>query len=325
MFLFSGQVQCTAFNTQFTDTATSEEVELKRSDFPSGFVFGVGTAAAQIEGAAKEGGKGPSIWDNFMQNTQTKSQTTVAMIPEDVKLIKDLGVDCYRFSISWTRILPKGSLSGGVNQEGINHYNNLIDELLKNGIKPFVTLLHFDTPQSLQDKYGGPLSRSFVVKHWFTINEPYIVAVMGHDLGVAAPGRCSIGLFKCLRGNSSTEPYIVSHNLLLAHATVVKLYRNWNQSFGFMEPLVFGDYPKSMRDLVKDRLPRFTQEEKNLVKGSFDFIGINYYTARYAKSVSPDPNAPVRYLTDSLLVEPLEDKNGVPIGPVAEGSKFIYL
>ncbi|XP_021823381.1 LOW QUALITY PROTEIN: beta-glucosidase 32-like [Prunus avium] len=125
----------------------------------------------------------------------------------------------------------------------IDHYNSLIDELVENGITPYVTLLHFDLPQGLEDKYLGPLNRSFVddfkayteicfttfgdrVKNWITINEQLIIAKFGYDYGIAAPGRCSISAgFPCSAGNSATEPYIVSHNLLLAHATVVELHR----------------------------------------------------------------------------------------------------
>ncbi|KAF7833955.1 beta-glucosidase 24-like [Senna tora] len=368
--------------------SSEQELNIKRSDFPSDFVFGVATSAAQIEGAANEGGKGQSIWDYYIQNFPDRIQDHSSNIhaldhykryKEDVKLIKDLGVDCYRFSISWTRILPKGSLNGGVNQEGIDFYNDLINELIENGITPFVTLHHFDTPQVLQEKYGGPLNYSFVddfkdyaelcfklygdrVKHWITINEPFIIAAIGHGIGLAAPGRSS---FRD-EGDSSTEPYIVTHNLLLAHAAAVKLYRDHFQEkqegeigiclvgifaepyseseedkaaarrdidFGLgwcMEPLVFGDYPKSMRDLVKQRLPCFTQEEKNLIKGSFDFIGINYYTARYAKSVSPNSNAPPHYMTDSLTCSFFfffhfaAEKDGILIGAHSEGSSFIY-
>ncbi|KAF7833963.1 beta-glucosidase 24-like [Senna tora] len=366
-----------------TTSSDDEELNIRRSDFPRDFAFGVATAAVQVEGAAKEGGKGPNIWDYFIQEypdrIQDHSNNLHAIdhynrYKDDVKLIKDLGVNWYRFSISWTRILPEGSLSGGVNQEGIDHYNDLINELIKNGITPFVTLLHFDPPQTLQNKYGGPLDQLFVndfkdyaelcfklfgdrVKHWITINEPFIIAVFGHDLGEIAPGRCSFGQFKCHEGNSSTEPYIVTHNVLLAHAAVVKLYRDKFQQGGeigictvgifaepyteaqkdkaaarriidfgigwIMEPLVFGDYPKIMRDLVKQRLPCFTQEEKNLIKGSFDFIGLNYYTTSYAKSVPLNPNAPPHFITDALAVQ-LVEKGGIPIGPQAEGSPFIY-
>ncbi|GMY15068.1 beta-glucosidase [Fagus crenata] len=251
-------------------------------------------------------------------------------LQKDVKLLKDLGIDTYRFSISWSRILPNGTLSGGVKQEGIDHYNNLIDELVKNGIKPFVTIMHNDLPQALQDKYGGLLSRLFIddfkdyceicfknfgdrVKNWNTINEPSILAVFGYEFGIAPPLRCPHPAGKSCPagGNSSTEPYIVSHNIILAHATAVRLYREKYQAihgpaeFGmaleatyyepysdsvedkaaalrrmdflmgwYIEPLTFGEYPKSMRELVKERLPIFSKEEKKMIKGTFDFVGV---------------------------------------------------
>lgn len=379
LFARLSQVYVVAFNPK--------ELQVKRADFPSDFVFGVATAAAQIEGSAKSAGKGPSVWDTFVKQFPERIVDRSNMFTaidsykrykEDVKLLKDTGVDFYRFSIAWTRILPKGTLSGGINQEGIDHYNSLIDELIKNGITPYVTILHFDWPQALEDKYGGPLNRSFVndlkdyseicfktfgdrVKNWITINEPYVVAFMGYDVGISAPGRCSVDTsFKCTAGNSATEPYIVSHNLLLAHATVVKLYRKKFQekqggqiglslvgvyvepfsdsvedraaakrgldfNLGwFMEPLVYGHYPKSMRDLVKERLPKFSKKEKILLKGSFDFIGINYYTSRYGKNDPASPKKPTCYHNDAFA-SLTEQRNGVLIGPPANGSTFIYI
>uniref|UniRef100_A0A2N9HWS4 Beta-glucosidase n=1 Tax=Fagus sylvatica TaxID=28930 RepID=A0A2N9HWS4_FAGSY len=200
------------------------------------------------------------------------------------------------------------------------------------------------------------------VNNWITINEPFIIAVFGYELGLAAPGRCSLPgpPGPCPAGNSSTEPYIVSHNLLLAHATAVRLYKKKFQEIQggqigislvgqyfepysassedkaaveraldfnigwYMEPLVYGDYPSSMRCLVKDRLPTFTKEEKNLVKGSFDFIGINYYTSRYAKSLPADSHAPHEYSND-YLANITAWKNGVPIGPKAAGNSYIHI
>ncbi|GAV75223.1 Glyco_hydro_1 domain-containing protein, partial [Cephalotus follicularis] len=297
---------------------------------------------------------------------------------EDVKFLKDLGVDVYRFSIPWTRILPQGTLSGGVNNEGIDHYNSLIDELLKNGITPFVTLLHFDWPQTLQAKYGGFLDRRIVddfkdycelcfktygdrVKNWITINEPLVIAKFGHDVGFAPPGRCS-NRTNCPAGNSSIEPYIVTHNLLLAHGAVATLYKEKFQAHQggeigislvgqhyvpynatsiedkraanrlmdfelgwYMEPLVYGSYPISMRRLVNDRLPMFTEEDKKTVQGSADFIGINYYTTRYVKNIHLNLNAsPVSFSQDARG-EVLVFKDGVPIGPKAGGSMFVYI
>ncbi|PRQ17020.1 putative beta-glucosidase [Rosa chinensis] len=435
------------------NASNPEELNVKWTDFPNDFVFGVSTAAAQIEGSAKEAGKGPSVWDKFVEipgiywgrysytfannnfmmavfyqllfpfdserimdkSNMFTSIDSYKRYKEDVKLVKDLGVDSYRFSIPWTRILPNGTLSGGVNQEGVDHYNCLIDELIKNGknltllgilsftnlqsfhieiyignvsnagITPYVTLLHFDPPQALTDKYDGVLNRSFVndfkdyselcfktygdrVKNWITINEPLVMAKMGYDLAVAPPGRCSVQLPKskigCEVGNSSTEPYIVTHNLILSHATVVKLYReNFQAKQGgqigwshvgqyvepysdteedkaaakrildfelgwFMEPIVFGDYPKIMRDLVKERLPLFTEEEKKLIKGSFDFIGINYYTTRYGKNVPASQAEPLSYHNDALATSTETNANGVLIGPLvrelANGSVYIF-
>ncbi|KAL6177603.1 hypothetical protein ACLB2K_049128 [Fragaria x ananassa] len=224
-----------------------EELKVKWTDFPSNFVFGVSTAAAQIEGSVKEAGRGPSVWDKFVEiperimdkSNMFTSVDSYKRYKEDVKLVKDLGVDAYRFSISWTRILPNGTLSGGINQEGIDHYSNLIDELIKNGITPYVTLLHFDHPKPCQTSmmandfkdYSELCFKTYGdrVKNWITINEPLVMGKMGYDLGVAPPGRCSVqapqNKIERKDGNSTTEPYIVTHNLILSHATVVKLYR----------------------------------------------------------------------------------------------------
>ncbi|KAL5983324.1 Beta-glucosidase 24 [Asimina triloba] len=158
-------------------------------------------------------------------------------------------MDAFRFSISWPRILPYGNLRGGVNKEGIRFYNNLIDELLSNGLKPFVTLFHWDAPQSIEDAYAGFLSSKIVddfrdyaevcfkefgdrVKHWMTLNEPLTYSVGGYAIGFLAPGRCSPGgaILNCSAGNSGTEPYIVGHNMLLAHAAAVKLYKEKYQA-----------------------------------------------------------------------------------------------
>ncbi|KAH9328279.1 hypothetical protein KI387_000387, partial [Taxus chinensis] len=255
---------------------------------------------------------------------------------EDVQHLKYMGMDTYRFSISWPRIFPKGSpRHGGVNEEGIAYYNNLINELIKNGIEPFVTLYHWDLPQALEDEYGGFLSSKVVedvavfaekcfeefgdrVKYWISINEPVIFSSYGYDKGLHAPGRCSPSFGNCTAGNSATEPYIVAHNLLLAHSAVAKTYRtkyqvkqkgsigialvvNWfvpftksieNQKAAqraidfnigwFLDPLTKGEYPESMRSLVGARLPRFTSQQSKDLKGSFDFLGYNYYTTRFA-------------------------------------------
>ncbi|KAH7862144.1 hypothetical protein Vadar_000720 [Vaccinium darrowii] len=317
-----------------------------RTSFPVDFVFGTGSSAYQFEGAWKEGGKGPSIYDIFTHKYPGKfanrSNGDVAIdfyhrYKEDVQLMKFMGMDAFRFSISWSRVLPRGKLSGGVNKEGIAFYNYLIDELLSNGLKPFVTIFHWDLPQALEDEYGGWLSPRIVVKHWITINEPWTFALLGYDLGTLALGRCSAWRNNdCPAGDSATEPYIVGHHMLISHGVAVKVYKEKYQAsqkgqigitlisewvlpysnskpneeaaqrgldftFGwFIHPLTYGDYPQTMRSLVRKRLPEFTPEQVSLVKGFFDFIGLNYYTAYYASNVSFANTVNVSYSTDSL-------------------------
>lgn len=158
---------------------------------------------------------------------------------EDIDILKNMGLNSYRFSIAWSRIFPDGD--GEINQAGVDHYNKVIDALVKADIVPFATLFHWDTPLALEARYGGWLSpeieQSFVkyadacfaafgdrVKNWLTLNEPMTVALVGYSAGVHAPGRCSDRTL-CAQGNSTTEPYIVAHNMLNSHAAVVQLYR----------------------------------------------------------------------------------------------------
>ncbi|KAF2283718.1 hypothetical protein GH714_014436 [Hevea brasiliensis] len=264
-----------------------------RTNFPAGFLFGTASSAYQYEGAAREGGKGPSIWDTFTHRYPDKiidrSNGDVAVdsyhrYKEDVQIMKEMGLNAYRFSISWPRILPNGKLSGGVNKNGVKYYNNLINGLLANDIEPFITLFHWDLPQSLEDEYSGFLS-------------PRVV-VAGYALGILAPGRCSASQnINCTGGDSATEPYLVSHYQLLAHAAAVNLYKRKYQeiqkgiigitlvtpwmvpysnarhnknaaqraldfSLGwFMDPLTNGDYPHVMKSYVGNRLPKFSKNK----------------------------------------------------------------
>lgn len=219
---------------------------VQRSSFPSGFVFGSSTAAYQIEGAAREAGKGASIWDIFSHQpgkilgnkTGDIAVDHYHRYAEDIWLLKDLNMDAYRFSISWTRIFPNGV--GVVNWEGVKYYDNLIDHVLELGIDPYVTLYHWDMPQALDNSIGGWLSPDIIdsfskyarfcferwgskVKHWITFNEIHTFAISGYMTGVMAPGRCSAPV--CVAGNSDTEPYIVAHHALLSHAHAVDIYR----------------------------------------------------------------------------------------------------
>ncbi|KAK7294713.1 hypothetical protein RJT34_17606 [Clitoria ternatea] len=317
---------------------------LSRDQFPPDFVFGASTSAYQVEGAANEDGRKPSVWDTFSHagnGNMYSGDGDVACdqyhkYKEDVQLMANMSLEAYRFSISWSRLIPDGS--GQVNPKGVQYYNNLINELISHGIQPHVTLIHWDLPQTLEDEYGGWVSRRIVkdftayadvcfrefgdrVKYWTTVNEANVYAVFGYDIGMFPPQRCSpSSLFNCSRGNSSTEPYLVAHHMLLAHASTARLYRKKYQGFQngfigfnllpfgllpktdtindlkatlrmqdfyigwFMKPFTFGDYPDIMKKNVGSRLPSFTQKESNLVKGSIDFLGINFYYSFYVKN-----------------------------------------
>ncbi|XP_016473471.1 beta-glucosidase 13 isoform X1 [Nicotiana tabacum] len=357
-----------------------------KTAFPSDFAFGASSAAYQIEGEALKGGRGPSIWDTFTRQHPEKifdrSTGDVAVdfyhrYKEDIQLLKELGFKAFRLSISWSRILPYGKVSKGVNPEGIKFYNNVFNELISNGITPFVTLFHWDTPQALEDEYGGFMSSQIAkdygdfvdicfkefgdrVKYWITLNEPLSYSMNGYAKGTFAPGRCSNFVGNCTKGNSGTEPYIVAHNLLLAHATGVKVYKekyqktqkgqigvtlvtHWfvpkiNTPQGlkapiraldfmlgwFLDPITYGDYPTSMKAIVGRRLPKFTPEQSKLVKGSMDFLGINYYTTYYASPMLSINRLNLSYTTDNLA-DLTTQKDGKPIGtPTALDWLFIY-
>ncbi|RID49420.1 hypothetical protein BRARA_H00221 [Brassica rapa] len=352
-----------------------------RTGFPKNFTFGAATSAYQIEGAAHRALNG---WDyythRYPERVPDRSSGDVAcdsydLYKEDVKLLKRLKVQAYRLSIAWSRVLPKGRLTGGVDENGITYYNNLINELKANGIEPFVTIFHWDVPQTLEDEYGGFLSPRIVedfknyaellfqrfgdrVKFWITLNQPYSLSSKGYGDGSYPPGRCTGCEFG---GDSGTEPYIVTHHQLLAHAEAVSLYRKRYQKFQggkigttligrwfaplnetsdldqaaarrafqffvldgtFLDPLVYGEYPTIMRELVGDRLPKFTpQQESDLVKGSLDFLGLNYYVTQYASDASPPPQTHPSVLTDPRVTLGYY-RNGVPIG--VESPSFVY-
>ncbi|XP_065878222.1 beta-glucosidase 47-like [Euphorbia lathyris] len=208
------------------------------------FLFGTASSSYQFEGAYLSDGKGLNNWDTFTHNYPGKiydgTNGDIAVdhyhrYLEDIDLMEYIGVDSYRFSISWARILPKGRF-GKVNKGGIDYYNKFINALLHKGIKPFVTLTHFDIPQELEDRYGAWLSpevqedfkhyadicfRCFGdrVKYWATFNEPNIVASRGYRSGIFPPAHIS-----------ETEHFIAAHNMILSHAAAVDLYRTKYQN-----------------------------------------------------------------------------------------------
>ena len=298
-------------------------------------MWGSATSSHQIEGGFDEGGKGPNIWDVFTKipgRTYRGQNADVSCDhyhkwKEDVALMADLGLKAYRFSISWARIQPDGK--GAPNPEGIRFYSDLIDELLANDITPWITLYHWDLPLALELEDDGWLGEKMPdyfahyaeicfkhfgdrVKHWITLNEPWVVAMLGYGQGVFAPGK-----------TSNHKPYLAAHQLILAHAKSVRLYRekyqeeqggiigisnncDWREPLTesekdkkaavralefyvgwFADPIFLGDYPQSMKDGVGRRMPSFTREEKALIKGSSDFFGLNHYTTMYASHLNP--------------------------------------
>ncbi|XP_016472224.2 beta-glucosidase 18-like [Nicotiana tabacum] len=231
----------------------------------SNFLFGTASSYYQYEGAFLSDGKGLSNWDVFTHeagHVKDGSNGDVAVdhyhrYLEDIKLMADMGVNSFRFSISWARILPKG-IFGEVNMAGIEHYSKLIDALLQKGIQPFVTLTHFDIPQELEDRYGGWLSSQIRddfsyfanicfkylgdrVKYWVTMNEANFVAISGYRDGTCPPTRCS-GIFgNCSAGDSEREPFIAAHNMILSHADAVSIYRTrYQKSQGGMIGITMG-------------------------------------------------------------------------------------
>ncbi|BFZ09250.1 hypothetical protein BsWGS_12289 [Bradybaena similaris] len=236
------------------------------ASFPGTFRWGVATSAYQIEGGWNADGKGVSIWDTFAHSGKIVGGETgdVAcdsyhLYQEDVKMLESLGVDFYRFSIAWTRILPNGT-TANINQAGINYYNRLIDALLAKNITPMVTLYHWDLPQALQD-YGGWKNESAVnifgeyaricfkefgdrVKHWITFNEPYIFIWLGYGIGMLAPGLVEPG----------DGVYQVAHNVIKAHT---RAYHIYNENFRSSQKGIVGitlvfEWLEPMTDSLQD-------------------------------------------------------------------------
>ena len=293
--------------------------------FPQNFTWGAATASHQIEGAWREDGRGPCIWDAFSHipgKTNLNQNADVACdhyhrVEEDVALMKAMGLKAYRFSFSWSRLLPQGR--GAINEAGVAFYNRLIDALLANNITPWVTLYHWDLPLALQLEMDGLINPEIAdhfahyaeicferfgdrVKNWITLNEPWCSAVLGHGIGYFAPGRIS-----------QTEPYLAAHNLIRAHGKIVDIYRrkfqptqkgvigitnncDWREPktdsaadraaaergheffLGwFADPIYRGDYPNCMRSAVGDRLPHFTDADRAVIRDSSDFFGLNFY------------------------------------------------
>jgi len=308
--------------------------------FPDGFLWGAATSAYQIEGSPLADGAGPSIWERFVHSPGlTASGDTGDLACDhyrryaaDVALMADLGLNAYRFSISWPRVLPAGR--GAVNPAGLGFYQRLVDRLLEHGIQPLVTLYHWDLPAALDDRGGwlNPDSAAWFaefaglmfrtlgdrVPMWITINEPWVIADGGYLQGVLAPGHRSL-----------YEPPIVSHNLLRAHGAAVRACRaEGKQRIGlvvnlepkypasrspadqtalrladaymnrqYLDAVVHGHYPEEMPEIFGPAWPDHPAGDFDLIREPFDFLGINYYTrsvTRHDDRAHPVPAVTVR-------------------------------
>jgi beta-glucosidase len=293
------------------------------SPFPHDFVWGAATASYQIEGAANEDGRGESVWDRFAATpgkVRNGDNGAVACdfyhrYREDVALMRELGLDAFRFSIAWPRVLPEGR--GRVNAAGLDFYDRLVDELLGNGIEPYVTLFHWDTPQALEDAGGWPARETvdafaaYVeavagrlgdrVGHWITHNEPWVVSWVGHGWGHHAPGRAS-----------DADALATAHHLLLSHGRAVGILRelsprsqvgitlNLDHSYAasdhpddvaaarwvdglhnrwFLDPIFRGAYPDDMAEAWAAIMPEVRDGDMRTIAAPIDFLGVNNYTS----------------------------------------------
>jgi beta-glucosidase len=303
--------------------------------FPNGFLWGAATSAHQIEGSPLADGAGSSIWHRFTHSPglTLKGETGDVACDHynryqaDVQLMQELGLTAYRFSIAWARVLPNGT--GRVNQKGLAFYDRLVDTLLAHGIRPAVTLYHWDLPAALDDR-GGWLNRDITewfaeyarvmvralddrVPMWSTLNEPWVVADGGYLHGALAPGHRNL-----------FEAPIATHNLLRAHGAAVQAYRaegknriglvvNLEPKYPasqsaedlaatrradaymnrqYLDPVLLGSYPAELTEMFGEAWPEHSAHDMRQITQPIDFIGINYYLRGVSRN---DPTAlPVR-------------------------------
>jgi beta-glucosidase len=301
------------------------------SSLPYDFVWGAATAAYQIEGATREGGRGESIWDRFCAmpgKVRNGDSGEIACdfyrrYRGDVALMRELGLDAFRFSIAWPRVLPTGR--GPVNEAGLDFYDRLVDELLAHEIEPFATLFHWDTPQALEDAGGWPArptAEAFVeyaeavaerlgdrVRHWITHNEPWVHAWIGHAWGEHAPGR-----------ESEADAVAAAHHLLLSHGWAVDAIRraapdahvgitlNLSHAYPasdapedeaaalqvdaegnrwFLDPIFRGSYPADLLERNEIVVPVVREGDLDAISVPLDFLGVNNYF-RFVVSAGDD-------------------------------------
>jgi len=294
--------------------------------FPEGFLWGAATSAYQIEGSPLADGAGPSIWQRFSHSPGRTHEGQTGDVAcdhyrryrDDVRLMAELGLNAYRFSISWSRVLPEGT--GRVNEAGLGFYDRLVDALLEQGIRPNATLYHWDLPAALDDR-GGWLNRDVAdwfaeyaraafrrlgdrVPMWATLNEPWVVTDGGYLHGALAPGHRNL-----------FEAPIATHNLMRAHGAAVQAYRaEAKETIGlvvnlepkvpatyraedleatrradaymnrqYLDPVFFGSYPEELADIFGEAWPEHSADDMALIRQPLDFLGINYYTRGVTK------------------------------------------
>ncbi len=294
-------------------------------EFPENFIWGAATSAYQIEGSWNKDGKAPSIWDDFTHRPGTIIDGSTGDVAcdhyhrfeEDINLLSALNCQAYRFSISWSRVIPRGT--GSLNSRGVDFYNRLIDGLLERGITPFITLFHWDLPSALEEK-GGWLKRSIVnafteytdkmvdlfhdrVKHWITLNEPISVVGAGYGGGAHAPGY-----------RNPLKVLQAAHFLLLSHGKAAQLIKRKDPSLKvgianafspvypqnkrdekvvarisaflnklFLDPILKGSYPVEIEILIRLLNRTIRVRDFSEISAPVDFIGVNHYSRYIAR------------------------------------------
>ena len=303
---------------------------MSKLTFPKGFLWGTATAAYQIEGAYDEDGKGESIWDRFCMNpSNIKNGDTgkfacnhYFLFEKDIGVMKELGINAYRFSVSWPRIFPDGK--GKPNSKGVDFYKRLIEKLQVNNIKPLITLYHWDLPQKLQDiggwanrevtdyfeQYAGYMFKEFkdADADWVTHNEPAVTVMSGYWDGSFAPGI-----------KDPSTAIAVSHNILISHGKAVCVFRDsgikgeigialniWPNYPGtdkkedieaakrvndssinwYTDSILKGKYPEETVKLYSEKLvmPEINEKDMKLISVPIDFMGVNYYSSNFIKN-----------------------------------------
>ena len=299
--------------------------------FPADFVWGVATSSFQIEGAARADGKGESIWDRFCRVPGAIADASNGdtacdhyhRLEDDLDLIASLGVGAYRFSVSWPRVQPLGS--GAWNPAGLALYDRLVDGLLARGVKPYLTLNHWDIPQALQDRGGWPARDTVhrfvdyacgVQRHLgdrltaiTTHNEPWVIAVLGHETGEFAPGL-----------KSRKTSFQVAHHLLLSHGLALKAMRaegaraqlgivlnlahtepatdsaadierarmdDLRGRCWYSDPLFKGSYPQEVWDELGADAPEVQPGDLAAMAEPMDYLGVNYYSRNVSSAGKP--------------------------------------